>query len=51
MKEFKAFIKRVLCKHDYEYSSQFYLSKNKKMYLYEIYNCIKCNKRKEFKVK
>lgn len=51
MKELKTFIKMILCKHDYEYEGKFYIMKKNKPIEYGIYHCLKCGKRKEFKMK
>lgn len=51
MKELKAFIKMILCNHDYEYETKFFIMKKHNPIEYEMYHCLKCGKRKEFKAK
>lgn len=46
----KAFIKRLVCKHKYEFRSRYFKVKNQKIGQYENYKCLKCGKRKESRV-
>lgn len=43
----KQLFKRIICKHDYEFRSRYYRSKNNIMRMYEDYQCLNCGKRKE----
>lgn len=50
MKLLKGF-KKLLCKHNYELNSRYFMIKHQRVGQYEEFKCSKCEKRKEKRVK
>lgn len=43
--------KRIFCKHKYEFRARYFKVKNGNVKYFENFQCSKCNKRKEIKIK